>query len=245
MKNSEAHKKFVEHFKNKETFTKEDISVFFSNIDLILSDNALRFRIHKLKEQGIIMPVGRSIYSLESKPRFIQEPDNFTRKVIKLFNHKFNVDYCIWDTKLLHNFMLHQPFKFFYILEADKDVIESAFYHLKDNGIKAFLNPSLKIMEEYVMGEDDVVLIKSLISRPPLTKIKKVVIPELEKVLVDIFCDQHQFYMFGGREMIHIFENAMRLYNINYTSMYAYADRRGKRSTLKRFIQEEINGINK
>jgi hypothetical protein len=240
LKNKEVYKEFVTHFQGKATFTKQEIELFYNSIGIKLSDNALRWRIHNLKERGIIMPVGRGKYSLELKPRFFHEPDKLTRKVIKLFEQRFDVDYCIWDTKLLHNFMLHQPFKFFYILEADKDVVESTFYHLKDNGIKVYLNPSLKIMEEYVLGEDDAVLIKSLISRPPIKKYKKIVVPELEKVLVDIFCDQHQFFMFWGQEMIYIFENAINLYNINFTSMYAYADRRGKREELKRFIELNI-----
>jgi len=233
---------FVEHFRDKKTFTKKEIALFYSTAGLELSDNALRWRIHKLKGQGILMPVGRSIYSLESKPRFLLEPDKLTKKIVTLFGQRYDVDYCIWDTKILHNFMLHQPFRFFYVLETDKDVTESAFYHLKDNGIKVFHNPSLKIMEEYVLGEDDVVLIKSLVSRSLLTKAGNIAVPELEKVLVDIFCDQHQFFMFGGQEMIYIFENAIDQYNINFTSMYAYAERRGKREMLKNFIHDKIIG---
>ncbi|MBN2778322.1 MAG: hypothetical protein JXR36_11800 [Bacteroidales bacterium] len=232
----------VEHFSGKESFSKKDIAMFYASTGLKLTDNALRWRIHRLKQQGVIMSVGRSVYSLETKPRFLQEPDEFTTKVVKLFKKKFDVDYCIWDTKTLHNFILHQPFRFFYILETDKDVTESAFYHLKDNNIKVFLNPSMKIMEEYVLGEDDVVLIKPLLSRPPLTANKKIAIPELEKVLVDIFCDQHQFFMFGGQEMIYIYENAINHYNINFTTLYAYADRRGKRETIENYISDKILG---
>ena len=120
--------------------------------------------------------------------------------------------------------MIHQPFKHFYILETDKD-------------------PSLKIMEEYVLGEDDVLLLKPIISRPPVTLSGKIYVPELEKMLVDIYCDQDHFFMFGGQEMIYIFENAIRQYNINYTSIYAYAERRGKKELLKKYIEEKVNGL--
>lgn len=232
----------MERFNSQKTFSKKELALFYALNGLELSDNALRWRIHKLKEQGVIMSVGRSVYSLEAKPRFLQDPDKFTKKIIKLFKQKLDVDYCIWDTKILHNFMLHQPFRFFYILETEKDVTESAFYHLKDHNFKVFLNPSMKIMEKYVMGEDDVVLIKPLVSRPPLFENKKIIVPELEKVLVDIFCDKHQFFMFGGQEMIYIYENAINHYNINFTSLYAYADRRGKREIIENYIKDKIIG---
>ncbi len=242
MKGKEAYSQFVENFKGKETFTKKDIALYFSASGLALSDSALRWRIHKLKELGVITTVGRSVYSLESKPRFLPEPDKFARKVVRLFKQRFDVDYCIWETRHLHNFMLHQPFRYFYVLETDKDITESVFYHLKDNNIKVFHNPSLQIMEEYVLGEDEVVLIKPLVSRPLLTKTERIVVPDLEKILVDIFCDRHQFFMFGGQEMIYIFENAIHHYNINFTSLYAYAARRGKREVIKSFIQDKIIG---
>jgi len=90
------------------------------------------------------------------------------------------------------------------------------------------------------MGEQDVVVVKPLISRAPLKKVGQIVFPELEKILVDIFCDQHQFYIYGGQEMIYVFENAFNHYHINFSSMYAYAARRGKKVLLKEFIEENV-----
>lgn len=110
MKDIEAHSEFIEHFKGKETFMKKDIDLFFSASGLELSDNALRWRIHKLKELDLIATVGRSVYSLESKPHFIPEPDMFSKKIVRLFKQRFDVVYCIWDTSQLYNFMLHQRF---------------------------------------------------------------------------------------------------------------------------------------
>ena len=133
MKDSGAYSEFIEHFKGKETFTKKDIDLFFSSSGLVLSDNALRWRIHKLKELDLIATVGRSVYSLESKPRFLPEPDKFLKKIVRLFKQRFDVVYCIWYTSHMHNFMLHQPFCYFYVLETDKDSTESVFYHLRIN----------------------------------------------------------------------------------------------------------------
>ena len=58
--------------------------------------------------------------------------------------------------------------------------------------------------------------------------------------MVDIFCDQHQFYIYGGQEMIYIFENAFNHFNINFGSMYAYSARRGKKALLKVFDEENV-----
>jgi len=231
----------IDYFKGKDYFTKEDIRVYFKDAGISITDEALRIRIYRLKKKGIIQSVARGKYTITNKPSFMPESDKFIKKVNRLFLQKYDdLDYCIWNTRCLNNFMIHQPINAFYVLETDKDVTESVFYYLKDNNIKAFNNPTEQIMEEYVMGEPDVVVVRPLVSRAPLIKGEQIVFPELEKILVDIFCDNHQFYIYSGQEMINIYESAFHHYNINYSSLYAYAARRGKKDLIKDFIEENI-----
>ena len=171
----------IDYFKGKDYFTKEDLRVYFEDAGISITDEALRIRIHRLKKKGIIQSVARGKYTITYKPSFTPESDKFIKKVNRLFLQKYDdLDYCIWNTRCLNNFMIHQPISAFYVLETDKDVTESVFYYLKDNNIKAFNNPTEQIMEEYVMGEPDVVVVKPLVSRAPIIKGEQIVFPELE-----------------------------------------------------------------
>jgi len=64
--------------------------------------------------------------------------------------------------------------------------------------------------------------------------------PTLEKILVDLFTEQHLFYYLQGGEMIHIFENALNNYTINFTKLFSYAKRRNKEYDLKQFITNHM-----
>ena len=234
-------KELIDYFKGKGYFTNEDLRVFYKDKGISITEEALRIRIHRLKKRGVIQTVASGKYTIAFKPSYTPEPDKFLKKVNSLFLQKYDdIDYCIWNTRWLNNFMIHQPISAFYILETDKDVTESAFYYLKDNDIKAFNNPTEQIMEQYVMGEQDVIVVKPLVSRAPLKKVEQIAFPELEKILVDIYCDQQQFYIYGGQEMINIYENAFDHYNINLSSLNAYAARRGKKDLIKSFMKENI-----
>ncbi len=241
---STAQKVYNDFFKNfggQSSFTKQDIYNYFLSEGKSLSDGAIRWRIHDLKNAGILKSIERSVYSINTKSCFISKTSTFIATVVQLFKQKYDgLKYCVWDTHILNSFMIHQPVNTFHLIETDRDITESVFYYLKDNNVKAFNNPSVQIMEDYVLGEPNAVVVKPLVSRAPLITGEQIVFPALEKILVDIFCDQHQFYIFGGQEMINIFEHAFHHYSLNFSSMYAYASRRGKKALLKKFVEENV-----
>lgn len=236
-----SHQAFVNHFKGQPAFTKQDIFDFYLSQGKKLSDAALRWRIHDLKNAGIIKSVATAVYAIAEKPVFIPNPDAFMEKTVTLFNQKYaGLNFCVWNTNILHSFMIHQPVNSFYVFETDRDITESVFYHFKAQNLHVFNNPSLQLMDDYVLGSEDAVVLKPLVSRAPIKKEGKFVFPSLEKILVDVFCDQHQFYVYGGHEMIVIFENAFNSYHINPGSMYSYAERRGKKRLLIEFMEENV-----
>lgn len=236
-----SHQVFVDHFRGQTRFTKQDISGFFLLQGKKLNDAALRWRIYDLKNAGLLESVETGVYTISKKPYFIPVADNFMIGAVALFNQNYyGLGYCVWKTDVLHSLMTHQPVNSIYVFETDRDISESVFHHFKANGLNAFNNPPLQIMDDYVFGSQDAIVIKPLVSRAPLLTTETLIFPSLEKILVDIFCDRHQFYVFGGQEMIVIFENAFHLYKINMSSLYAYADRRGKKKLLMEFIGESV-----
>jgi hypothetical protein len=95
-------------------------------------------------------------------------------------------------------------------------------------------------MERYISEGDDAVVIKPAISRSPIQLVKKIPVPTLEKILVDIFCDETIFYFYKGTELINIYNYALKKYAINFTVLLNYAGRRKRSEALKIFMREHL-----
>lgn len=157
-----------------------------------------------------------------------------SRKIQKQFPF---INTCVWSTKWLNEFMLHQPGRFYTILEVDRDVMESVFYALNDQSKKVFLDPSAEILNQYVVNTKAPIIITHLTTEAPTQKVNQVPTTTLEKMLVDIYCNPNLFATFQGAELKRICETAFKKYYINESKMLRYANRRGKKAE----IQELIN----
>jgi hypothetical protein len=91
------------------------------------------------------------------------------------------------------------------------------------------------------VNEKEAIIIKPLISEAPTQNIKEVETATIEKILVDIFCDDVIFYAQQGAEKRTIFKEAFTKYTINQSKMLRYADRRRKKEELNQFIQTISN----
>ena len=146
------------------------------------------------------------------------------------------------STRIINEFMLHQPVRFFILVEVEKEALESVFYYLKDNGIRnVFLQPEEKELQRYVNELDNAIILQSLVSKAPLQTVKQVSTTTLEKLLVDLFCDKKLFYTYQGSEMIFIFNNAYRRYSIDFTKLFSYAQRRNRETGLMDFLTDKTD----
>lgn len=236
--------KILSNLKTMSSFTKEDIAEKFKDNGLTITDEALNGKIFRWRKKYLIHDIAKGKYVINNKSTFIPEPDKFIRKVSKLYNSRYeDVDYCLWSTNWLSIFMHHIPFNSFYVLETDKEVCESAFYLLKDNGINAYYMPSTEQIEKYVLPEDNSIIVRPLITRAPCIKQEKIRIASVEKILVDIFCDQDIYYLYSAREQRWIFENILNSYNINFSTLLSYAERRKRDGELRKYLLSNFDEI--
>ena len=63
--------------------------------------------------------------------------------------------------------------------------------------------------------------------------------PNLEKILVDTFCDKDLFYFYQGEELANIFEFANKRFQINISLLLRYADARSRKAQLINFIKQK------
>lgn len=78
---------------------------------------------------------------------------------------------------------------------------------------------------DYIDLGKPVVIVKPLVTESPLKQNDGIMVPTLEKLLVDL-CKDEDFYFLQGVEGNYILENARTLYDINESRLKRYAKRR-------------------
>ena len=200
----------------KSSFTKADLVKALSNY----SDNpkTIAWRIHDLKEKGIIHNVG-------SKTLYKSIHDRFPY-----------ANFCITETKWFNEFMRHQVFKSYRVIEIEKEVTSILFNNLKETGEEAFLNPDAQMYNTYISAVENPVIVKPLITESPLQLAEQIRVPTIEKMLVDLISDK-ELYSAQETEVDGIFKAATEKYHINSNKLMRYAGRRNKENKLHNYYQ--------
>lgn len=227
-----------EKFKGREYITRNELYEFYKSFEPGLSQATFSWRIHNLKEKNVLQSVKRSVYALVEKkifqPVFTPKLKTLGIKVTKEFPTANN---CVWDTKWLNEWTIHQSGKFLTVVEVEASATESVFYFLKDADYRnVFLNPNEDIIDRYIYDQIESIIVKTLVTKAPIQHKSHLSFPTLEKILVDLFIDKKLYVPFQGGELIHIFNSVYKDYNINFTKLLAYAKRRGKDAALLEFI---------
>lgn len=238
--------KFIEEFKNRESFSREDLFDFFRYFEPNLKEGTFGWRIYDLKNKNIIKSLKRGLYVISYKPKYKPEISQEVLKLSKKITERFeDVKHCIWETTWLNEFSQHQSSKRIILIEIEKYFTESLYYDLKDSfRHDIFLNPDETAMEFYVSESNQPVIVKKLITRSPIGKRTekrvKLYTPLIEKILVDLFSEEKLFYFYQGSELMHIYENAINSYTINFTKLLSYAKRREKEQDIKSFMTNNM-----
>ncbi len=239
----ESIEELVKHFSGKNVIERKELFKYMKSFNPELKDTTFRWRIYKLKQQNIILSISRNTFKLVSnKKNYIPHIEKKLLNLCNIISKEFkDLQYCIWDSLWLNEFSIHQASKGIIILEIEKEMIQTVFYHLVDKKIKnLYLEPDKKTIELYVTENNDSVIIKQLISKSPVQKSETIPVPKLEKLIVDLFCDKEILNAYHGSEMITVIETALSKYEINYTTLMNYARRRKKEVELKSILLNNI-----
>ena len=233
------------YFGYNKPFTSKQLYEFYCRYEGSLNKNTFRWRVHKLKQQGKISSIGRGIYILEEKINFNYTITSEIKRIFNSANKLFpDENMCIWSTNWLNNYMNHQPFNYFIILEVDKDVIDIVFQELKGKFNKIYLNPRNNQIDNYILDEN-AIIIKPIVKEAPVEIINKIKVPKIEKILVDLFFESSLLIMYQGQEMKNIFYEIFNKYTINLTTLYRYAKNRGIKDKIETFLINDIQIENK
>lgn len=229
-------------FKDGFLLKTQDIVEFYKQFETDVKPTTVNWRVYTLVQMGILQRIGRGKFTLGEGKNYLPEISSRMKSIYNKIKRKFPyLNICIWNTFSLNEFMVHQPSRFYYLLEVEKEATESVFYFLRDAKFTVFLKPREDILEKYLPDEQEVIIVKSLVSEAPLLLVEGINTASIEKMLVDIFCDDVIFSAQQGSEMRTIFETAFTKYTVNQSKMFRYADRRGKKDSLMKFTNNFAN----
>ena len=219
--------------------SKAELFAYFHREKPDLSESAFKWRIYDLKQKGVLQTVGAGLYTLKAKPDFIPQISTRTKRIFHRLKMNFPlVKLSLWETRWLNSLMIHLPGRYMLIVEVERGVEESVFYHLKTKEKNVFLQPSAKDMEQYILDTKESLVVRTLPGRCPLIKVENVTIPRLEKILVDLYCDKNLYIAFQGSELANIFSFAIKNYHLNFTTLENYAGRKARLNSLVSYLQK-------
>ncbi len=237
--NDNVIRRLKEHFSSQAIIRSPELFAFFRQNDPSLKPGSFRWRVHELKRRGVLTAVGRGFYSFKATNRYSPAVSSGLKQLSHQIKAKLPfAAHCVWSTAWLSDFMLHQPTVSMTIVEVEKDAAEAAFLYLREQGKRAYLEPSPTEVERYILHDKNALVVKKMIDESPLhSHGAEVPVPRLEKLLVDLLCDKEFFFAYQGQELLGIFESAFDRFSLNLSTMKRYAMRRGMGEELVAFLK--------
>jgi len=242
-------------FSNSQGIEKKELKTFYMRFYPNLTDQHFRRILYSLKKEALITSIGSGVYYLNKddvpqKKKYVPNPS----QSLSILNEKMKntfpyLNFQIWETKILNEFMVIQLGQNYIILDVEKDTTSSVFNQLSEEYLgKIFLEPDSSTMVRYIQQLPEAIIISKLISQTPKgRKIKDVPYAPIEKILVDLLVDDEKFFIFQGNELAMIYNGIFNSYLINQKSLLRYAGRRKAISKLKKFVvnktQIDIHGL--
>ncbi|MPS73036.1 MAG: hypothetical protein E2590_07760 [Chryseobacterium sp.] len=225
-----------EYFGNRSELSLDDLRAYFKINDPEIPDATIRWRVHDLVRSSILHRVGRGLFQLGDAKLYQPELSSRSKKISTFIRKNFpDVSFCAWNSDLLNEFAQHLSAYPFVLVDVERDVTESVYYQLKNNFSGVFLRPSEMLINDLLPDFRSPIIVRYLTTESPLNEEKGFPLISLEKMLVDIFCDP-EFTFLAGSELRSIFGNAFQKYVVNENRLLRYADRKGRKQDLLKYI---------
>lgn len=232
--------KIIEKFSGQDTFTSDELFSFFKEWEPDLKVATFRWRIHDLKQRNILQSVKRGIFTLRTKPSFKPSASNYGIKIYKRIIKAYpGIRACVWNTQNLSELMLQQPARSWDVVEVEADAFSLVWDNIiSGTGLPINANHQDYIAYAYANSATPKYFVKKLLTRAPLQTAEEdgYVLPAIEKILVDIFCEPNFFSIFAGSEFSVMLNNAYLRFAVDFAKLFQYANRRNKAKELKDLI---------
>lgn len=220
--------KVTDFFQLHKEVTRKDLGDYISQVEPAYTPATISTYITKLVKKGIIFRNGWGNYTYTEKNYYKPQVSKRLKLIAGKIKQDFpQLNFCVWDSNWLNEFMRHQMFRHMLVIEIEKDAAESVFYALGETSKKIFYKPDAEDFQRYISGHDDPIIIMPLISESPVTEAGKITIPTIEKFMVDMVADKN-LYAAQQAELDFIYETILTKYYISVAKVKRYARRRNQ-----------------
>lgn len=190
-----------------------------------------------LAKDNELVRVGRGIYAIAQRQTFAYKPSKSAKKIyLKMKTVLPFTDFCVYDGSILSPIQHHLSINHAIYVETNRDAVESVFIHLKELYKNVYRQPTATFLYDYIDLREECIIVKTLVTESPLMEVDGIMVPSLEKLLVDTQKDADFDYL-RGSESLNMFQLAFDQYTINTQRLMRYA----KRRSINKEIQELIN----
>ena len=202
-----------------------------------ISRQTISWYLTKLTESGRLRRIGHGKYAKANKQQFAIVPTEDQRSLSKdLKEHWPFAHFCLYNGSVISPLEHHLAANDITYIETEREAVSAVFNHLRDEGRKVYLRPTRDLIYNYIDLSKPAIFVKPLITESPVQDADGILVPTLEKLLVDSQKDADFFYL-QEAEGMNIFRNALSLYTINESRLLRYASRRGIRKEVETIIK--------
>jgi hypothetical protein len=211
--------------------TAQDISVE-RDVNIVTA----RQYLSSMYRAGNLERVGTGVYSLRHKQEFSYLPSDAVKEIYAtLKDDRPFADFCVYDGSIIAPIQHHLSINNAIYVETNRDVVETVFGKLKDGGKDVFRQPDAQFVYDYIDLRKQCIIVKALVSESPTMTVDGIVVPTLEKLLVDIQADADFDYL-RGEESQNMFNQAFGLFSINIQRLMRYSRRRNLEQETKSLV---------
>jgi hypothetical protein len=217
----------------------DDIAAYIETLNGETPRSTVVWNVNNLVRQGKAVRCGRGVYGFTPKLRFEPVMSGEAKRACDLLQTKFKyLDVTVTDCGVLGQFMNLQPFSTVVVMEVKKSASGAVLSALRKGGVDAYAKKDFPMLERYVSTSQPFVVRPELSVNPSLPKEKNVRAANLEKLLVDLVCDEDIYGQYQGEELQNIYQNATEGYAVNYSQMLKYAAARKKKTAVLEMLKE-------
>lgn len=228
----------LSYARGRDSFRFAELFAYLNSL-FVISKVTLSWYLREMVKERVLCKLGRGIYTArnvqtnEYTPRLSSKTIKTCKSISKAFPF---ISVSGLDGEVLADFQHHLSSNNIHYIEVDREALEPVFHFLKQEGHTAYIKPDKEFVYDNIDFSKDAFIVKPLITESPMTEIQGVKTPRLEKILVDIYCDDDMDYLHGN-EWSRIFDNAHALYSVNRTTMLRYASRRNAKAAIEKAIE--------
>lgn len=195
--------------------------------------------VNRLVRDGRIRKDGRLLLpGRDFKPAFHIVPDEKTCKLFKELKVALPFSQIsIWHTDAILPFMHDIPNFSITIVGAERLTIESVTDTLENLTDSLILLDSEKSLLSRLAPGRELVVVSPQVSQAPVEVSCGVTVPTLEKILVDILCD-NVLHALTGSEAYAIYAAALSRYAVSRKTLLRYAGRRNRTEEVNALLKE-------